>query len=113
MASATLARIGATWSVSTWGWGLGVNARRAAAASWRVVIAVERVGHERAVGLLGAGDPGQAPVGAADEDLERLGGVLERLALEEAGEEQVALLEAEQLVVELESRRRRGAGGGS
>ena len=33
---------------------------------------------------------------------ERLGGVLERLALEQPGEQEVALLEAQQLLVELE-----------
>ena len=38
----------------------------------------------------------------AHEAVERLGRVLERLALEQAGEQQVALLEAQQLLVELE-----------
>ena len=101
-ASRTLARTGAMCSVST-----TTHRRRREHAqrggAQRVgADALERVGHERAVRLLGPGGAGHAAVGAADAGLEARGGVLERLALEQAGEQQVALLEAEQLLVELD-----------
>ena len=63
--------------------------------------AVERIGHERAERLLGADGAGQAAVGAGDEAGDGVGRVLERLALEQAGEQQVAGLEPQQLLVEL------------
>ena len=63
---------------------------------------LERVGRHRRERLLGADLPGQAAVGAPDRQLQRRRGVLERLALEQPCEQEVALLEAEQLVVELD-----------
>ena len=62
---------------------------------------LERVGFEEAVRLFGTGAPRHAALGTADAGVERGGRVLERLALEQPGEQQVALLEAEQLLVEL------------
>ncbi len=64
--------------------------------------ALQRVGHHPAVGLLGTGGAGHAAVGPAHPAFEGAGGVLERLALEQPGQEEVALLEAQQLLVELE-----------
>ena len=61
----------------------------------------ERVGHQPAVRLLGAGEARHAAARPARERVEGLRGVLERLALEQPGEEQVALLEPQQLFVEL------------
>ena len=88
--------------MSTTGFALGVSARRAAAASCAERDPVERVGHERPVRLLGArhceagcGRPGAISAG------DGVGRVLERLALEQPREQQVAGLEPEQLLVEL------------
>ena len=100
-ASRTLTRTGAMWSVSTTTAGGAAQRRAARRRAARRADPLERVGHQAAVGLLGAGGAGHAALGAAHAGLERRGRVLERLALEQAGEEQVALLEAEQLLVEL------------
>ena len=80
------------------------------AASPRSAAARERVGLTRSSGsgaIQRNGSSGPAVRGTLRSArrmrrLERLGGVLERLALEEAGEQEVALLEAQQLLVELE-----------
>ena len=55
----------------------------------------ERIGLQEAVRLLRTGAPRNTALGAADARVERGGRVLERLALEQAGEQQVALLEAQ------------------
>ncbi len=64
--------------------------------------ALERVGFEEAVRLLGAGATRHAALGASDARLQGAGSILERLALEQPRKQQVALLEAEQLLVELD-----------
>ena len=58
IASRTLARTGATWSVRTSGAGFGARPRRAASTQRGERHPLERVGHERAERLLGTGDPG-------------------------------------------------------
>jgi hypothetical protein len=68
---------------------------------------VQRIGLERSERLFGAGASRQAAIGAPHERLHRASRVLERLALEEAGEQQVAFLEAQELFVELDLLQRR------
>ena len=79
-----------------------MSARRAALRSASEPDPFERVGDEGPERLLGARDAGQAAVGDPHEGAERVGRVLERLALEQPRQEQVAFLEAQQLLVELE-----------
>ena len=62
---------------------------------------LQRVGDEPTVGLLRPGEAGHTAAGAARHRVEGERGVLERLALEQPREQEVALLEAEQLFVEL------------
>jgi hypothetical protein len=65
---------------------------------------LEWVGHEAPERLLRTDEARQAAVGAAHERRQRTCCVLERLALEQARKQQVALLEPQQLLVELEVR---------
>ena len=101
-ASATLSRIGATWSRSTIGIGLGVDARLNASASCSGVTPANRSG---AMPRNGSSMPDGArhrQSGAVTELVERAGRVLERLALEQAGDQQVALFPQRQLLVEVD-----------
>ena len=100
-ASRTLARTGAMCSVSTTTAGTAVNTRRAAARSASGRTRSSGIGLEEAVRLFGTRPSRHAALGPADAGVERGRRVLERLALEQAGEQQVALLEAEELLVEL------------
>ena len=112
-ASRTLARIGAMWSVSTITVGPAARApRRAAARSASGVTRSSGSGASERNGSSGPAVRGTLRRPRRDAGLEHRGRVLERLALEQAGEEQVALLEAQQLLVELGSCRARAAGGG-
>ena len=111
-ASATLARIGATWNRSMRGTGFGVRAadRRIAQAQRREP--GEQVGRQPGEALVGADPAGHAAVGVVGERAEQPRHVLERLALEQPGEQQVALLPQGQLVVEVDVGAARAAGGG-
>ena len=73
----------------------------------------EHVGGELEEAVVGAGDARVGAAGVDGEVLERDGGVLEGLALDQAGEQQVALAPQGQLVVEVEVVVARGAGAGS
>ena len=64
--------------------------------------AFEGVGQQPGVALVGAGDAGVAAVGVVGEVRQHPGNVLERLAFEEAGEQQVALLPQRQFLVEVD-----------
>ena len=102
-ASVTLARTGATWSRSTTGTGLGVTARRNAGAERRRRDAGQQVGGEVEEALVEPGDPRAGCVAARRPCAQqRGGGVLEGLALEQPGEQQVALLPERQLLVEVD-----------
>ena len=64
---------------------------------------LERIGRERSERLLGAGAAGDAcALASARCDVQHLRRVLERLAVEEPGEQEVALLEPGQLLVEID-----------
>ena len=54
--------------------------------------ALEQVGHQLVEALVGAGGSRKRPVGVVGQAAEHPGDVLERLALEQAGQQQVALL---------------------
>src|SRR5690606_31319429 len=62
----------------------------------------EQVGRHLEEPLLRPGGAGEAAAGLVAEAAEHGGGVLERLALEQTGEEEVALLPERQLLVELD-----------
>ena len=86
------------------------GSRRRAGA--RGVSAGEQVGGQPGEALVGADLAREAAVGVVGERAEQPGDVLERLALEQPGEQQVALLPQGQLVVEVDVVRGRAAGGG-
>src|SRR5581483_8472998 len=62
----------------------------------------EQVGRQGEEVVLGPGGAGEGPAGLVAEEGKALGGVLERLALEQPGEEEVALLPEGELLVELD-----------
>ena len=101
-ASATGHRTGATWSRSTWGTGLGVDRPEERVAQLVGGDAGQQVGRQVGERLLQPGPPGDRALGQRGEPGQLGGGVLERLALEQAGQEQVALLPDGQLLVELD-----------
>ena len=74
-------------------------ASRSGASVVEALVGADLAGHAAAPGVVG-------------EAAEHGGDVLERLALEQAGEQQVALLPQGQLVVEVDVGRARAAGGG-
>ena len=100
-ASATLALMAATWTRSTRGWGAGEPARRPGAQVVGVD-AGQQVGGQVEELLLEARRAGVAAGTVAVQAAQHDGGVLEGLALEQPGEEQVALLPEGQLVVEVD-----------
>ena len=83
-----------------------------AARSRSGVTPVEQVGREGDEALLDDRRPGERAAGDVGQAGEGGGHVLERLALEQAGEEQVALLPEGQLLVEVDVVAARAAGGG-
>ena len=101
-ASRTLARTGATWSVSTTTTGGAASARSAAARSASGFTRSSGSGASERSGSSGPAVRGTLRSARRMQAFERLGRVLERLALEQARQQQVALLEAQQLLVELE-----------
>ena len=93
---------GATWSRSTRGTGLGAMARRNASRRSSAVTPASRSGaRSRKRSSSPAVRGSDRPASSARRG-EGHGGVLERLALEQAGQQQVALLPQGQLVVEVE-----------
>ena len=106
-ASATLARIGATWNRSMRGVGFGVRARMAASRIRSGVSPASGSGARPAKRSSGPTRAREAAAGLVGERAEQAGDVLERLALEQPGEQQVALLPQGELVVEVDGRRTR------
>ena len=107
-ASRTLARIGAMWSTSICSYRLRrQRPQRPPPAAWTAPPA--RAGRGRATGTAPRGRPRRARLRSARRTsvVQRRGRVLERLALEQAGEQEVALLEAQELLVELDLLERR------
>ena len=75
--------------------------------------ALEDVGRELDEALVGPGDARERPAGTIRQGVQRDGRVLERLALDQPGEQQVALGPQRQLLVEVEVVVARAAAGGS
>ena len=88
--------------MSTSGSTFGARPRRAAARNASSGDALERIGRERPERLLGPGGPRRRCGRLGDPRVEHLGRVLERLALEQPREQEVALLEAQQLLVDVD-----------
>ena len=112
-ASATVNRTGLTWNRSTIGSGRGVSARMAALWRRRTLVPSSRSGIRPANRSSGPTRRGNEQVGLVGEAAEDLGDVLERLALDQARQQQVALLPQCELLVEVAVVGARAAGGGS
>ena len=101
-ASATLARIGATWNRSIFGTGRGVKAVERSIAQAHQGQPGERIGRQSGEALVRPDPAGEATPRFVGQRAEQAGDVLERLALQQAGQQEVALLPKGQLVVELD-----------
>ena len=102
IASRTLARIGATWSVCTSATASGTSPARAAARNASSETRSSGSGASERNGSSGPGAAGDRAARVGEALVQHLRRVLERLALEEPREQQVALLEARQLLVEID-----------
>ena len=87
--------------------GLGVSARIAASRIFSGVEPGHRIGRQPGEALVGSDGAREAPPGLVGECPEQPRDVLERLALEQPGEQEVALLPQGELVVEVERCRAR------
>ena len=96
-------RIGATWNRSIRGTGFGVDGPQERRVQLLGRDALEQVGHEaRRTARRARRARGKERSASSAKPREDRGDVLERLALEQPGEQQVALLPQRQLVVEVD-----------
>ena len=91
-----------TWNRSTVGSGRRREGPHGGVAQALEAGALEQVGDQRREALVGTDLAGEAAVGVVGQAAEHRGDVLERLALEQPGEQQVALLPQRQLLVEVD-----------